>query len=298
MNRVIIDKPCTLAVKNSTIVIDEGTKIPLKLVDFLILHKNVRASLAELAAIAKNETTVLIVTSRPKEFLYLYKYAAKNADLKRDQYSALKHKTAIAKEILSKKILRSYENLLHFNLDVEKEKFLKEIRNAESVQELLGIEGHLSKEYFRLFFTLFPKVLAKGQRTKNPPQDPINALLSYIYTIFYYEISTWLHFYGFEPLIGYLHEPFRDHMALSSDILEIFRARIDRFCADTLLSKEITLKDFTKKNGAVYLTDKGRKKLWTTLKPFLESQENAIKNEISSLRKIIKSVSSSEADRG
>ena len=285
MNRVIIDKKSKINIKNSIVIIDNETKIPLKSIDLLILYKDAEISLKEIAYISKNDTSILIITSKPKEFIFIQKKYIKNGDLKYLQYKALNKRLEIAKYILRKKIEKSYSNLIYFDLDIEKKKFLKDLDNVKNIEELLGVEGHLSKEYFKRFFSLFPKIVCKGYRSKNPPQDPLNALLSYVYTIFYYEISTWLNIYGFEPLIGYLHTPFREHMALSSDILEIFRADIDRFIYFLFLNKDITLKDFTKKGKEVFLTATGRKKLWTKLKPFMENQEIKIKEEIALLKK-------------
>ncbi|SMC09207.1 CRISPR-associated endonuclease Cas1 [Nitratiruptor tergarcus] len=292
MNRVIIDRASSIEIKSTVLVIDNEMKLPLKAIDYLILSHRTDISLKDIATIAKNDTAILIVTTNPKEFIHIQKKYNKNAHLKEAQYHALVKRVEIAKFILEAKIHKSYETLKHFNLNFEKGKILKELQKAKDLQTLLGIEGSLAKEYFKHYFTLFPKILAKGQRSKNPPLDPVNALLSYVYTIFYFEISTWLHFYGFEPLIGYLHTSFRDHLALSSDILEFFRAEIDKFVAYQFLDKHLTIQDFSKNKKSVLLTHNGRKKLWTNLKIFIEGQESAIKQTLATMRDIIEKNSS------
>ncbi|BCD68468.1 CRISPR-associated endonuclease Cas1 [Nitratiruptor sp. YY09-18] len=293
MNRVIIDKSSSLQVKHNILIVDNEIKITLKAIDYLIIYSKVDISLKDIAKLAKNSIAILVVTTNPKEFIHIQKRYIKNAHIKEAQYHALRNRVEIAKYILSVKIKKSYETLHHFKLGFEKNKILKDVKNAKSIEMLLGIEGSLAKEYFKHYFSLFPKILAKGQRSKNPPLDPVNALLSYIYTIFYFEIATWLHFYGFEPLIGYLHTSFRDHMALSSDILEFFRADIDRFVAYQFLDKNIIVNDFTKNKNGVFLTQNGRKKLWPSLKIFIESEESLIKQKIAKMRDIIEKNSSS-----
>jgi len=271
MNRVIIDKASYLNIKNSILILENNIKIPLKLIDFIILTSKADISLKDLSKLAKNDIAILVITSNPKEFIHIQKKYIKNAQLKQSQYFALNNRLNIAKFILEEKIKKAYKTLKHFKIDFEKNKILKDLEKAKDIQTLLGIEGSLAKEYFKHYFTLFPKIIAKGQRSKNPPLDPVNALLSYIYTIFYFEISTWLNYYGFEPLIGYLHTSFRNHMALSSDILEFFRADIDRFVAYQFLDKNLTINDFSKSKQGVFLTQNGRKKLWTDLKIFIEN---------------------------
>lgn len=71
--------------------------------------------------------------------------------------------------------------------------------------------------------------LQKGYRTKQPPLDPVNATLSFVYTLLYYDIASKLVMSGFEPSISYLHEPFREHFALASDIEECVRADANSF---------------------------------------------------------------------
>ncbi len=293
MNRVIVDKTSYLNIKNSVLILENDIKIPLKSIDFLILTYKADITLKDLSKLAKNDIAILVVTTNPKEFIHIQKKYIKNAHLKQSQYLALDKRLEIAKFILKTKIEKSYETLQHFKLNFEKNRILKELKKANDLQTLLGIEGSLAKEYFKYYFSMFPKTIAKGQRSKNPPLDPVNALLSYIYTIYYFEISTWLNFYGFEPLIGYLHTSFREHMALSSDILEFFRADIDRFVAYQFIEKNLTISDFSKSKSGVYLTQNGRKKLWTQLKSFLEEQETSIKEQIAKMRELIEKSSSS-----
>ena len=295
MNRVVIDKELLIEVKGGVIVSD-GIKIPLQAIDMLILGSRVDIALKDLAKIAKKDVAILIVTSKPKEFLLLQKRYQKGGDLKAMQYHALDRRVEIAKEILAKKIERSYLALRRLGLDFEMRIFQKELESVEDIETLLGIEGNVAKRYFELYFSLFPKVWAKGARSKNPPKDPINALLSYCYTIYYYEIAAWIGYYGFEPMIGYLHTPFRSHMALASDILELFRSDIDTLVARLVLDKEIVLRDFTNKGG-IYLTQKGRKKLWAHLKNFMEEKEGRLKRSIAALRATLAKKSSYDPKR-
>lgn len=285
MNRVFIDKNAQIAVKNELIVIDD-IKIPLRAVDMIICWHKCAIDLRDISLIAKADVPILVVTSKPKEFILVQKRYSKNGELKLWQYHALDRRLDIAKSFVANKIANAYKILRRFDLDVSFLEFEAQLNDVSSVETLLGIEGKFAKRYFSYYFSLFPKALAKGTRTKNPPQDPVNALLSYIYTIYYYEIATWLNYYGFEPTIGYLHTPFRDHYALASDILELFRSAIDAFVAKLFLDGEIVLSDFTKRSQ-IRLTDTGRKKLWPHLKTFFQEQEPKLKKELAHLRNTV-----------
>ena len=288
MNRLIIDKNSTIKVHDRTIIVD-SQKIPLSLIDILIISGDLEIDLKAISKIAKMNIPLLIVTAKPKEFIFIQKCSIKNGQLKEAQYKALEYKKEIATYILIEKAQRSHNFLQSFDLD----RYIAQIVNARSVEELLGIEGSMAKAYFKLYFERFPKILTKGKRTKHPPLDPVNAMLSYIYTIFYYEIASRLITFGFEPTIGYLHKPFRDHMALASDLLELFRARIDAFVEHLFSDKILLPRDFTNKSG-VYLTKTGRKKLWPHLKALLEENDPKIDQEIANLRFMIENVSSSD----
>jgi len=150
----------------------------------------------------------------------------------------------------------------------------------------LGIEGSFSKEYFKYYFTLFPKKFHNSKRTKRPPLDPLNALLSFFYSLLYDIVTIRLLSFGFDPDISYLHTPFRSHHALSSDLLELFRAHINQFAKIIIDKDMISLEDFTKKGG-VYLKYSGRKKLYEPLKNLWERLEPQINREIAKLRSIL-----------
>jgi len=212
--------------------------------------------------------------------------------LKIHQYNALKFQTEIAKYLLLKKAYFQQETLRKLELPLIRIT-PKTIIEAKDTQTLLGVEGTLAKSYFGSYFTFFPKVLAKGARTKRPPLDPINAMLSYLYTILYYEIASWLVFYDFDPAISYLHQPFRHHLSLASDILEPLRPQIDLFVAELFKRGEIEPSMFTKQQG-VYLKPTARKRVWNEIKPFLERTEPRIKKEISDLKEVLKNGLSSK----
>jgi CRISPR-associated protein Cas1 len=150
----------------------------------------------------------------------------------------------------------------------------------------MGIEGAFARNYFKHYFSMFERKLSKGFRSKNPPQDPVNAMLSFVYMLTYHNITAKLYMRGFDPSISYLHTPFRNHFALSSDIMETLRADINIFVANLFLNNTLTTSDFTNKGG-VYLKYTSRINLWKILKPFMNKINKKVNKQIIKLKKEI-----------
>jgi len=282
---VVDKKDITLHIENATLKFD-GQSIPLKFVDVLILNHRINLTTKDILTLTKENISVLVISYHNDNFSIINSANGKNAEIKLAQYNALSKRLEFAKYFITQKLISHKEHLAVHGIEVDISKQLQQLQSALNVDEIMGIEGSFASFYFKHFFTLFPKVMHKGKRSKKPPQDPVNALLSYWYSLYYNIITIKLLSYGFEPSIGYLHTPFRTHNALASDILELFRAEINQAVLGVFNSKLLTMEDFSKKGG-VYLKYEGRKKVWkefAQLVNVLESKLNAtiayIKKEI------------------
>jgi len=269
MNRVIIDKDGELQIKTSQLVF-ENKKIPLRKIDFLILAGNIKFDTKIISKLTKEDISILIFN---KGFSFIHPISSKNAELKKKQFFALNERIKIAKWIIKEKIKRNFLGI-EFDFSV--------LDEAKNIDEILGIEGSFAKVYFKKYFSLFDKRLVKGYRSKRPPEDVVNAMMSFLYTIVYYEITNVIIKNGLEPQIGYLHEPFRSHNALSSDILELFRSEIDRFVYFLFKEKILVKKDF---DSNYRLRNESRKKIWKEIKNFLETLK--IQQEISNIKGLL-----------
>ena len=161
---------------------------------------------------------------------------------------------------------------------------LRRVKVAESHATILGIEGEAASTYFSVFNELLRKTgFIFNGRVRRPPTDPVNALLSYVYTLITHECSSALQGVGLDPYVGFLHQDRPGRASLSLDLLEEFRAPwADRFVLTLINRKQIQLKDFvTEASGAVRLTENARKTLlqaWQERKqteilhPYLEEQ--------------------------
>ncbi|GFN22779.1 type I-C CRISPR-associated endonuclease Cas1c [Thermanaeromonas sp. C210] len=140
---------------------------------------------------------------------------------------------------------------------------LKEVNNSEDLDEIRGIEGRAAVVYFSALKSL---ILVEEPsfkfevRSKRPPRDPVNALLSFAYTLLANECISACESVGLDPQIGYLHALRPGRPALALDLMEEFRSFFaDRLVLTLLNRRQITPKDFIERpGGAIYLTEGAR----------------------------------------
>ncbi len=143
---------------------------------------------------------------------------------------------------------------------------LRRVQHADSIPQCMGIEGDAANNYFGTFQQLLRVQDFKfGGRIRRPPTDPVNALLSYAYTLITHECASALQGVGLDPYVGFLHQDRPGRMSLALDLLEEFRAPwADRFVLTQINRKQIKKKDFvTEASGAVRLSDDARKTFLT-----------------------------------
>lgn len=286
MKIAIIDKKdITLKIENNSIKYEEQT-IPFKLMDMLILNHRATLHTKDILKLTKENISMLLISYNNDNFSIINSANAKNSEIKFAQYSSLKNRLIFAKYFITKKLITHQEHLTNLGYDIEILLQLEQIKNATDISEIMGIEGTFARIYFKYFFDFLPKNMHKSKRSKQPPQDPVNALLSYWYSLYYNIITIKLLSYGFEPSMGYLHTPFRTHNALASDILELFRATINQAVASVFKHNLLTNEDFSKKGG-VYLKYEGRKKVWSEFVILVDLLKPKLDNEIANLKKMI-----------
>lgn len=116
---------------------------------------------------------------------------------------------------------------------------------AAAIPELLGIEGAGSRVYFGAFARMCRGDLAFSGRSSRPPRDPMNALLSFGYVMLGNEVAALLDAVGFDPYLGFYHEPQDARCSLAIDLIEEFRhPLIDRLCLTMVNRRVLRRTDF------------------------------------------------------
>lgn len=143
-------------------------------------------------------------------------------------------------------------------------RILRKLAQAETLDQIRGYEGSGSAVYFGAFGRLLTasEFDFKG-RNRRPPRDPVNALLSFGYTLLFNNIYAMIRLHRMNPYVGMLHEERAGHPALASDLIEEFRFIIDRMVLALCNKRSFTEVDFTVvegENGGCFLTDDARKR--------------------------------------
>ena len=144
---------------------------------------------------------------------------------------------------------------------------IEKVFQAQSVEKVMGIEGNCAQKYFSIFNKLITNQkgsLTFAFRTKRPPLDPVNALLSFVYTLETSEYASALETVGLDSYIGFCHTLRSGRVSLACDLVEEVRCIAERFALTLINLQILTEDDFTEQiSGAVWLNDEGRKKVIT-----------------------------------
>lgn len=202
----------------------------------------------------------------------------KNVFLRRDQFRRAEDRPfclGVARSIVTTKV-RNQRTLLKRNHTEPPRKSLDALRRlseqalrAESLDELLGTEGNAA----RIYFAALPGMIKLDDeaerlefdfrlRNRRPPRDPVNAMLSFAYSLLTRDLAIACHVVGFDPFMGFYHQPRFGRPALALDLMEMFRPLVADSAVLTAINTRMVRPDnFMRVGGAVMMTNGGRKGL-------------------------------------
>ncbi|MCC7106220.1 MAG: CRISPR-associated endonuclease Cas1 [Chloroflexi bacterium] len=200
--------------------------------------------------------------------------AHKNVELRCRQHAAAaapEVSLPIARQIVFGKI-KNCRTLLRRNhresppaVLAELDRLAAKAHTAGSMETLLGIEGAAARCYFsELPGMLKSDALAFDFRGRNrrPPLDPVNAILSFLYSLLIKQAMVTALAVGFDPYLGFYHQPKYGKPALALDLVEEFRPIVaDSVCIGLINNGEIGPEHLVRRSGAVALTQHGRRKV-------------------------------------
>jgi CRISPR-associated protein Cas1 len=143
---------------------------------------------------------------------------------------------------------------------------LHSIQESETTSELMGFEGSAAKLYFGVFDHLIlqqKNAFQFTERSRRPPLDNTNALLSFLYTLLTQEMISALETVGLDPYVGFLHQDRPGRPSLALDLMEELRPVFaDRLALSMINRRQITEQGFIQKeSGGILMEDETRKKV-------------------------------------
>lgn len=251
----------------------EGGKqyVPLMRTSQVVLMGGVQVSTQALHELCERGTPVVYLSAGARFFGLATGMPHKNVELRLAQFRAATSETralGLARRLVATKI-RNQRTLLRRNGDGVPDGVLDRLRElavaAEEVgaaESLLGLEGTAA----RLYFEQFERMLrAPGLgfdfegRNRRPPKDPVNALLSLAYALLTKELTVVLLSVGFDPYLGFFHQPRHGRPALALDLMEEFRPLIADSVTLTAINTGVVKEgDFVRRGMGCAMTDAGR----------------------------------------
>lgn len=153
-------------------------------------------------------------------------------------------KIANSRLMLQRQARRHDADVLHSSVDALNNT-LAHLDGASTLDELRGFEGSAAKTYFQALAASLDSGWGFSQRVRQPPTDGINALLSYGYTLLFYNVYSLLRSRGLNPQVGFLHALRQGHPALASDMMEEFRSIVvDAVVWKLVLNQHLSPDDF------------------------------------------------------
>lgn len=272
--------------EGQTVVVEEDKKIllqlPIHTVSSIVCFGNIRFSPFLFGLCGEHGVHISFLTEYGKFLARVTGKISGNVLLRMNQMKTTFNEQKIlgaAKSFVIGKVMNSRNLLLRRlrdhgeNAPVEEAKsqmalVLKHLRSADSIDCVRGYEGEAANIYFSVFNEL---ILTKKNtfhingRNRRPPLDPMNALLSFLYTILLHDCEAALESVGLDPQIGFLHTLRPGRASLACDLMEELRAPlVDRLALTLVNLNQITEKGFRKTElGSVEMTDDVRKVVLT-----------------------------------
>lgn len=167
--------------------------------------------------------------------------------------------------------------LSYYKIENDVNEILKELTKTNKITEIMNVEGRIRSEYYSKFDEILPEEFKMEGRSRQPPKNMINSLISFGNSMMYSTVLTEIYNTQLNPTISYLHEPFERRFSLSLDLSEIFKPIfVDRLIFYLVNKRMITKKDFIQDLNCCLLNDSGRNKF---IKEYNKRLEKTIKHK-------------------
>lgn len=265
-----------------------GEYLPIENLNEIFIFSEVKITKKLLELFAQKEITVhffnyfgyYVGSFYPREHLnsgyMILKQAEYYLDEKKRNHLAYLFVKGAAKNI--RKVLLYYKSRGKEVADILNhiETLMEKLSPDQSIEQLMALEGNIRESYYSAFDSILEnKDFLFEKRSKRPPKNRLNALISFGNSIMYTIVLSEIYKTHLDPRIGYLHSTNFRRFSLNLDVAEIFKPIIvDRVILSLIGKGILTKKDFEKDMGGILLKDEGKQKFIITLEDKLKATIN------------------------
>lgn len=289
---------------NQLIVTKEGKTLqeaPLaKLDQVVLMGRGVQISTALLAHLLESDIPVALTNQRGSRLYAMLTRGPSRFAALRSEQMRLAHTAAraldLARAIVQAKLINQRALLQAARWPAAPaaiariERALRDLPQAATVDQLRGYEGEAAAAYFGAWRATLPPAWGFEGRKFYPPPDPVNALLSFGYTLALHDVLAAVELTGLDPYLGAFHVIEAGRPSLALDLLEEFRpVLVDRLVLELMRTNTITPAQFERpaeRPDAVYLAASGRALLIERYEALLQTRVR-LPNEETSLRRVL-----------
>jgi CRISPR-associated protein Cas1 len=258
---------------------EQMTRVPLFEIDRVIIVGRAPISVGAIHAILRQKCPITFLTRSGKN-LGSVTPPVRGSSLLRvrqlDLARNIEFRQAVSEGIVYAKVSNSRQVLIrlrrnrelsldHLDRAIDRlQKILQEVGGDNDVDSLRGLEGAAAAAYFSGLEGAFPDWAGFKGRNRRPPRDPVNAVLSFIYSLLSSEIESYIVGAGLDPCIGFLHGLGYGRPSLALDLVEPYRAPVADMLALHLFGHNILKENMfdPMENGGIYLNKEGKKKMF------------------------------------
>ncbi|MBP2173199.1 type I-B CRISPR-associated endonuclease Cas1b [Methanococcus voltae] len=239
------------------------TPIPVEKIYAIYCYKEVSFTSSVVILLAKYNIPIhyfgrygnYVGTFYPKGENYSGKVIVKQSE----NYLNSEKRNYLAKEFVKGSILNISKNLNRYKLDYDKETYLKMLEKANRITDIMNVEAIMRNEYYGNFDKIF-KNFEYEKRTRRPPENEINSLISFGNSLLYSTVISEIFNTHLTPSVSYLHEPVERRYSLALDLADVFKPIfVDRIIFNLINKKIINENHFEKDLNSCLLNDEGRK---------------------------------------
>jgi CRISPR-associated protein Cas1 len=261
--------------------------VPLHHLDGIVCFGRVSVSPGLLAVCAERPLHISYLSEHGRFLARVVPATSGNVLLRRQQYRLADQPEGclrVARAIVAAKIQNCRVLLLRAGRETDQPEMAEELRQAATklacaletlalagtLDSVRGCEGDAARNYFAAFNAMIRQqreTFSMTQRSRRPPLDPLNALLSFLYALLTHEMAGALEGVGLDPAVGFLHADRPGRLSLALDLVEEFRPLVaDRLALALVNLRQVRGEGFnTQPGGAVLMDDKTRRAVLTAL---------------------------------